>query len=324
MTATTTSPAIDVHQLRKVYREGLVVRHSLEALKGVSFTIARGEIFGLLGPNGAGKTTFVKVLLGIVRKSGGTATLLGLPAGSCASRRKIGYLPENLRIPRHLNARSALALYGQLSGMSLKAIRTRGNDLLEQVGLADRAGDSVKKYSKGMLQRLGLAIALLHDPELIFMDEPTDGLDPVGRAQIRHLMQRLKEQGKTIFLNSHLLQEVELICDRVAILDRGVVRGIGTVEELVPQDVAGIKLTLHLLGTRTAVEEVLGNYASTLLRPLGPDEFEVQLRLPDQHDVDACIDRLRKHGVSIRSLIPQRLSLEDAFLEILNLTQESA
>ena len=168
-----------------------------------------------------------KLLLGIVRKTRGEAHLLGRPAGDRRGRRAIGYLPENLRIPRHHTAFTALGLYGQLSGLSTAEIRKRRGPLLKLVDLKDRASDSVKKYSKGMVQRLGLAIALLHDPQLLFMDEPTDGLDPTGRAKVRQVLQRLKGEGKTIFLNSHLLQEVEMVCDRVAILDRGVLRGIG-------------------------------------------------------------------------------------------------
>lgn len=309
--------AIDVQQLCKTYRDGLIFRRSLEALKDVTLRVEQGEIFGLLGPNGAGKTTFVKVLLGIVRKTGGEATLLGRSAGSRASRKQVGYLPENLRIPRHLNARGALALYGQLSGLPLSVIKGRRDKLLEQVGLADRARDSVKKYSKGMLQRLGLAVALLHEPELIFMDEPTDGLDPVGRAQVRHLMQQLKQQGKTIFLNSHLLQEVELICDRVAILDRGVVRGIGTVEQLVPQHAAGIEVTLQLTGRQEAIETTLAGFSAVTMRQIAPDHSEARIRLADQHEVDTCLDQLRQQKISVVSLVPHRLSLEDAFMEVL-------
>ena len=147
------------------------------------------------------------------------------PAGDRAGRQRVGYLPENLRIPRHHTALSALELYGQMSGLSRSEIRRRRGPLLESVDLADRAKDSVKKYSKGMVQRLGLAIALLHEPQLVFLDEPTDGLDPAGRAEVRQTLVRLKEAGKTIFLNSHLLQEVEQVCDRVAILDQGTAQG---------------------------------------------------------------------------------------------------
>ncbi len=222
---------IEVEGLRKTYREGWIRRRSLEVLKGLSFTVGAGEIFGLLGPNGAGKTTFIKILLGIVRASGGRATLLGHAAGSRRGRSQVGYLPENLRIARHHTGHTALDYYGWLSGLPLSVIRARSPELLQLVGLAQRAGDPVSKYSKGMLQRLGLAQALLHDPQLVILDEPTDGLDPVGRSHVRNVLQQLKQRGKTVFVNSHILQEVEVICDRVAILDKGLLRYVGPVHE---------------------------------------------------------------------------------------------
>lgn len=193
------SAAIQVNELRKTFREGWIKRRAFEALKGVTFDVRQGEIFGLLGPNGAGKTTFIKILLGIVRKSSGAAALLGHQAGDRRSRQQVGYLPENLRIPRHLTGSTALELYGRLSNLSAAEIRHRRAELLEMVGLSDRARDGVRKYSKGMLQRLGLAQALLHNPDLIILDEPTDGLDPVARSQVRGLLAEIKRQGKTIF-----------------------------------------------------------------------------------------------------------------------------
>ena len=216
-------PLIDVRDLRKTYRDGLFARRRVEALRGVTFQVGGGEIFGLLGPNGAGKTTLIKVLLGIVRKSGGNASLLGRTPGDRKGRRHVGYLPENHRIPAHHSGNTALEYYGSLSGLSLGEIKRRRPALLDLVGLGDWGHTSVKKYSKGMLQRLGLAQALLHEPKLLILDEPTDGVDPVGRAEMRDLWRRLKDEGKTIFINSHLLQEIELVCDRVAILVHGLV-----------------------------------------------------------------------------------------------------
>ncbi len=309
--------AIDVQQLDKIYRDGWLGRRSIQALKSVTLQVGRGEIFGLLGPNGAGKTTFVKVMLGTVGKSAGRASLLGHPAGCRASRKCIGYLPENLRIPRHHNAWSALRLYGQLSGMPISQVNQAGKKLLESVGLADRARDSVKKYSKGMLQRLGLAIALLHDPELIFLDEPTDGLDPIGRADVRRILQQLKAEGRTIFLNSHLLQEVEMVCDRVAILDHGLLRGVGTVEQLVPQEFQGIELLLDLEGEPTAIDTALAAWQVTSIPTESSEPRRVQIRLKDQEQVDSCIDALRRQRVSIVGLARRRLTLEAAFLEVL-------
>ncbi|HEX5035041.1 MAG TPA: ABC transporter ATP-binding protein, partial [bacterium] len=181
----TSSPAIAVSELRKTYTEGVFLRKRQEALKGVSFEVRRGEIFGLLGGNGAGKTTFIKILLGIIRRSAGNAQVLDFPAGDWRARQKIGYLPENLRVPRHLTGYTALEYYGHLSGVSTRMIKERRGPLLEKVGIAARAKDPVRTYSKGMLQRLGLAQAMLHDPDLFIFDEPTDGLDPLARSQVR-------------------------------------------------------------------------------------------------------------------------------------------
>jgi ABC-2 type transport system ATP-binding protein len=404
--ATMSAPVIEVEGLRKTYREGWIRRRSLEVLKGLSFTVGPGEIFGLLGPNGAGKTTFIKILLGIVRASGGRATLLGHPAGSRRGRSQVGYLPENLRIARHHTGHSALDYYGWLSGLPLRVVRSRASELLPLVGLAQRAGDPVSKYSKGMLQRLGLAQALLHDPQLVILDEPTDGLDPVGRSHVRNVLQQLKQRGKTVFVNSHILQEVELICDRVAILDKGLLRYVGPVHEAAlrvatgessldagqrgtsgntgrefqatvgPQghlnasgsggalanpyrpladsvtasmaDAGGdLEVQFELRGgvdaIRNAFAATLGTGVdagagvgagggtlseSALLERLlwvkgtegGADR--VTLRLPDQSRVDAAVDALRAAGVSLVGLSRRRLSLEDAFLAIVETVEE--
>src|SRR5436190_3592630 len=225
-------PAIETRELSKTYVEGLLRRRRIAALKGVSLRVERGEIFGLLGGNGAGKTTFIKTLLGIIRKTAGDARLLDFPAGDRRGRKLVGYLPENLRVPRHLTGYTALEYYGNLSNVPTSVIRQRRGPLLEKVGLAERAKDPVRTYSKGMLHRFGLAQAMLHDPELFILDEPTDGLDPLARSQVRGYLKELKEQGKTVFLNSHILQEVELVCDRVAILDKGVLRRVANVAEI--------------------------------------------------------------------------------------------
>ncbi len=189
--------------------------------------------------------------------------------------------------------------------------------MLESVDLADRAKDSVKKYSKGMLQRLGLAIALLHEPELVFLDEPTDGLDPAGRAQVRQTLVRLKEAGKTIFLNSHLLQEVELVCDRVAILDAGLLKGIGTVEELVAHRGQGIELQLTVMGPAAAVRAALSSMPQARIESQDAEHHQLHVCLLDQADVDRCVDRLRQQAISITSLGRRRISLEEAFMEVL-------
>jgi ABC-2 type transport system ATP-binding protein len=318
MKTTASASAIEVADLRKRYREGLLGGRTFDALKGVSFQVRPGEIFGLLGPNGAGKTTIIKILLGIIHKSGGRAELLGQPAGHRASRLRVGYLPEQLRIPTHHNAYTALDYYGRLSGMTSREVRDRRGELLAEVGLpANRHRDRVRKYSKGMLQRLGLAQALLHDPELVVLDEPTDGLDPVGRRQIRDLLGRLRDAGKTVFLNSHLLQEVQMICDRVAILDRGVLRGIGTPDELAQSRQPGLRVRLMLAAEQSVLATALANFTAAL-QPCGGGVFETEIELPDQPAVDACVDRLRQQGISIVGLSRQRATLEDTFLALLD------
>lgn len=307
--------AIDVRDVQKTYRQGWLRRRSIDALRGVSLRVERGEIFGLLGPNGAGKTTFIKILLGIIRRTSGEATLLGSRVGSRRSRLQIGYLPEHLRLPAHLNAYSALDLYGQMSQLPARVIREKRDSLLASVGLLERARDSVKKYSKGMLQRLGLAQALLHDPELIFLDEPTDGLDPVGRSHVRNVLTDLKRQGKTIFLNSHILQEVELICDRVAVLDHGSVRFIGPVEEITRQPTTEFQMEL-----RGEEEAIMRGLAACVV-----DDFvwsagltRVTVRLDDPAKLDGTIDALRHNQVSILALARRRITLEDAFLKLVS------
>jgi len=323
-----TEAAIETHDLRKTYVEGLLRRKRQEALKGVTLRVERGEIFGLLGGNGAGKTTFVKTLLGIIRRAGGDAKLLGFPAGDWRGRKLIGYLPENLRVPRHLTGLTALEYYGHLSNVPSSVIRHKRGDLLEMVGLAERAKDPVRTYSKGMLQRLGLAQAMLHDPELFILDEPTDGLDPLARSQVRGFLADLKKRGKTIFLNSHILQEVELICDRVAILDRGNLRRVANVAEITSgrgqvtsngqphEQKEELELHLDLTAPEPLVRETLGQLPIVSWQTFSPTDHRVVTRVVHQPAVDELIDRLRQAGVSIVGLSRRRVSLEEAYLEI--------
>ncbi|MCA9126723.1 MAG: ABC transporter ATP-binding protein [Planctomycetales bacterium] len=311
----TDAPAIDVQQVRKDYKDGWLVRKRFSALNGVDLTVRRGEVFGLLGPNGAGKTTLIKILLGIVRSSSGKAFLLGDRAGSKLARRKIGYLPENLNFPAHHTARRSLAFYGRLSGVPETTIKQRGDELLEMVGLLGRDRELVRKYSKGMRQRLGLAQAMLHEPELLILDEPTDGLDPVGRSEIRRIISTLKDQGKTVFLNSHILQEVELVCDRVAILAGGALRGVGTPSELTSQFHGALtaKLRIELSGGADAVEQLRSRVSCELL-PLPDSRWQFSSAAESQADVDRLIDTIRSLQLSIHRLERTRLTLEEVFL----------
>ena len=313
-------PAIEATDLRKTYSSGLLFGPKFEALKGVSFEVRRGEVFGLLGPNGAGKTTFVKILLGIIKKTSGSAKLMGYTAGSISGRSQVGYLPEHLRVSPHLTALTALELYGNLSNVATETIRSKQDQLLKLVGLVGREKESVKNFSKGMLQRLGLAQALLHDPKLLMLDEPTDGLDPRARAEMREIIARLRESGVTIFLNSHLLQEVELICDSVAILDRGVLRFCGDVSNI-GDAVAGagdsIFADIELAGDLSELTTITaGNPFETTRQPTG-NSLTARFEFANQEQIDQFIDHLRSHDISIVSLLPQKLNLEDVFLKLI-------
>jgi ABC-2 type transport system ATP-binding protein len=310
------STAVDVSNLSKRYRDGMLGWRRIDALGGVSLSVAGGEIFGLLGPNGAGKTTLIKVLLGIVRASGGEASLLGLPAGSREARKQVGYLAENHRIPRHHTGNSALAYFGALSGLSRAEVRRRREGLLAAVGLAEWGRTPIRKYSKGMLQRLGLAQAMLHDPQLLILDEPTDGVDPVGRSEMRAILQGLKAAGKTVFINSHLLQEVELVCDRVAILDHGRLLHEGAISDLTRQP-SDADVRLVVAGDESAIRAALVEAKGADIRLVGVNQFEVLLHGADQAAIDRAVDRVRGQSLSLVSMTRKTQTLEQAFLAIL-------
>jgi len=302
-----TSAAIEVEDLRKVYR-GFRAR-TVWALNGVSFRVERGTIFGLIGQNGAGKTTLVKILLGLSESTGGSARVLALSPRNNAARRRLGYLPEQMRIPDYFKAADFLRYMAGLNGVDPRCLGRRIPALLEQVGLAG-IHKSVRAYSKGMQQRLGLAQALINNPEVLFLDEPTDGLDPLGRKDVRDLLIRLRSEGKTIFLNSHLLSEIELVCDEIVILNKGKVaqratpagftRGTG--EYLVCVATASDPV-------RAAVTDLLGG--EVVWRE---NSFRFVPRNLAQ--LNCVLDRLRGVPVEIESVEPIRLSLEEFFLRV--------
>lgn len=317
------SIAIQSNSLSKTYSDGLVLKKKFEALKDVTFQVEQGDVFGLLGPNGAGKTTFIKILLGIIRKSAGSASILGHSAGSRSGRKLVGYLPEHLRIPPHMTAHTALECYGNLSNVSSSVVRSKRDELLKLVGLAERARDRVKKFSKGMLQRLGLAQALLHDPPLLILDEPTDGLDPRARAEMRRIIQELSNKGVTIFLNSHILQEVELICRNVAILDRGKLQYSGGVEEIgdfvnsrIGKGAGKLQVMLEINGDPGDIKEVFDGQQFKIITNDGKGQASVELAIDDQSALDQFVDQLRSRSISIQRLSRSQVSLEDAFLQI--------
>jgi ABC-2 type transport system ATP-binding protein len=272
-------------------------------------TVPRGEVFGFLGPNGAGKTTAVKLLVGLAHPTSGEATILGKPLGDVAVRAKIGYLPELFRYQGWLSAREVLTYHAELAGIPPPVRRSEIDRVLEFVGLAARADDQVETFSKGMQQRLGLAVALLGQPELVFLDEPTSALDPVGRHDVRELIKRLKEIGTSVFLNSHLLSEVELVCDRVAVVDRGRVVAIGSVPELLG-GVGSVRLRLD--GLNGQAQLALQRYGSVEVEG---DWYTIR-PIPDGAIPDLVAEIVRLGG-RVHAVEPMRLTLEDRFLQLL-------
>ncbi len=292
---------VDVHELAKSYGR-------IDALRGVTLQVGRGQIFGLLGQNGAGKSTLIKILLGIVRKTDGTATLLGEPAGTTEVRRRVGYLPEDHQFPGYHTAVSLLDFYGRLYGLTRATRRKRIDESLATVGLHKRQDYKIRTYSKGMKQRLGIASAYFHDPEVIFLDEPTDGVDPVGRKEIRELLEQLKGEGRTIFVNSHLLGEVELVSDRVAILHQGRMVREGTVAELTRQE--GRFVVGLAPGEAFPAEEV----ARLGYRTEGVGDHHEVLLGPDAAGIDKVLQLLSAKGLRLRHLVEKKQSLEDVFV----------
>jgi ABC-2 type transport system ATP-binding protein len=296
------SAAVWCSGLRKRYRRQT-------AVDGVSFTVERGEVVGLLGPNGAGKTSVIKILLGLVRADAGEVLLLGQPARDPRARARVGYLPELFRYQPWLTAAEVLTLHARLAGVTVPAAQRREG--LAAVGLADRAGDRVGGFSKGMQQRLGLAVALVARPELVILDEPTSALDPIGRADVRDLLLGLKARQVTVLLNSHLIGEVERVCDRVVILDKGRVAAAGTLAELLGRR----ELRLRLDRVNEPAEARLAA-AGRLTRDGGTFTVELPADL-DAETVPDLVADLVGLGVRVHSVEPGRITLEERLLDIL-------
>ncbi len=304
-----TNWAVDLIDVRKTYGK------TIHALRGVNIQVGRGEIFGLLGPNGAGKSTLVKIMMTVVRPTNAVGTILGRPIGHRGKLAVTGYLPEDHRFPGYLTGAKLLDYYAALAKVPTDLRRRRLGELLECVGMSKWADTRIDKYSKGMLQRLGIAQALMNDPELVVLDEPTDGLDPVGRRDVRNLLIELRQKGTTIFLNSHLLSELEMVCDRVAILVEGLVARQGTLSELTEHtieykitcatDAAPVAAKLATLGAKT-------------------DGRFVTLAGHDVETVNRAVDCLRGAGVAIEAIVPQRFSLEDILVEVMGNTNPSS
>ena len=305
-----TPSVIEVRGLRKEYRSALR-RPPIIALDGIDFTVAAGELFGLLGPNGAGKTTAVKILLGLTRPTDGEASIHGLPVSDPESRRRVGYLPEGHKIPGYLTARQTLSIFGRMSDMTKRDINARSGELLERVQLSQWIDVRVKKFSKGMTQRLGLACALIHKPDVLLLDEPTDGVDPVGRREIRDLLRdEAKTNGTAVLLNSHLLSEIELTCDRVAVLRRGKVAAAGTIEELTRKS-AKYKMVVNTIDD--ALVAAFRESGAGVERVNG----HLELSVNDIAHLNALVDRVRANGTMLTELAPLRSTLEDVFVDLI-------
>jgi len=296
------TPAIVTRDLAKRYG-------ALQALAGLNMTIPRGAIFGFLGPNGAGKTTSVKLLLGLARPTSGSAEILGQPIGERASRRRVGYLPELFRYQPWLTAREVLLLHCELAGVDRAAWSREIEDALAVVGLQDRGSSRVGTFSKGMQQRLGLGVALLGDPELVLLDEPTSALDPVGRHDVREIIRGLRDRGVTVFLNSHLLSEVEQVCDRVAVVDRGKVIAEGTLDELLRSDTVRIRVS----GLPRGAKDQLAPFGA-----IDEDGDWLVVRGVDADRVPDLVAHVVGLGGRVHAVEPRHETLEDRFLRLLS------
>ncbi|MCX5741688.1 MAG: ABC transporter ATP-binding protein [Proteobacteria bacterium] len=301
--------AIEVAELKKTYRTPFR-RKKVEALRGVSFSVAKNQIFGFVGPNGAGKTTTIRTLMGLIRPTSGTAKLLGHAIPSRLARTRIGFLPEAPYFYDYLTVGELLDLAGRLFGLDATTRKQRADRLIERVGLDRARAQSLKKFSKGMLQRAGLAQALMNDPDLVVLDEPMSGLDPSGRKEVRDLILELRDQGKTVFFSTHILSDVEAITDRVAIVARGVLVGEGTPAELVNRHILGIDVVVRV--PREADAELTAAPAGiTRIRRLGD---ELGCTLPADTDVEAWLARAHDQGAKVVQVVPRHETLEDLFL----------
>jgi ABC-2 type transport system ATP-binding protein len=308
-------PAIEILGLEKTYMVGFWHKRPKCALSPLHLTVQEGEIFGFLGPNGAGKTTTLKLLMGLVFPTAGSARILGCEWTDPSVKAQIGFLPEQPYFYDYLTAHELLEYYGQLSGVPGKQRKQRVEQVLQQVGLHDVKGVQLRKFSKGMLQRVGIGQAILHDPKLVFFDEPMSGLDPMGRREVRDLMEQLKHEGKTVFFSTHILSDAEALCDRVAIIHKGELRGVGAVEDLT-SSVQG-KVEVIWQGTQVPAS----------IKALGAECHVTGDRVRAiiaENQQDAVIDALRRERQRLIAVTPVRTSLEAYFVEKLRRAETTA
>lgn len=330
----TTTPVIEVSEIAKTFSLGLIrlparqpgtppgtferflqkvpggtkLHRQVEAVRGISFEVREGEIFGFLGPNGAGKTTTIKMVLGLIFPTRGAAKIYGLPVSDPRARRRVGFLPENPYLYQYLTAIELLDLCGRLVGLGASERRARAKELIERVGLGHAADRPVRKYSKGMMQRLGLAQALIGNPDLLILDEPMTGLDPIGRKEVRDLLLEERRRGKTLFFSSHILSDVEMLCDRVAIVHRGELAAYGRLDELLRPEVRHVEI--ELAGVSGALHARLVAMGCSV-NAVGE---RVMLTVEGEANVDAIIDAARAGGARVVAVMPRRETLEDLFI----------
>jgi ABC-2 type transport system ATP-binding protein len=307
-------PIVEIEQLTKDYEVGFWRKRKVRALDGLSLHVNEGEIFGFLGANGAGKTTTLKLLMRLMFPTSGKARILGHDIADLAMHSQIGYLPENPYFYDYLTAREFLDYCGQLFGSAKPARKQRTAELLDRVRLDTKSWDvQLRKFSKGMLQRVGLAQALVNDPAIVFLDEPMSGLDPVGRREVRDLIASLRQEGKTVFMNSHILSDIEVLCDRVAILKRGKLSRVGPLDEL--RRGVGETDRVEIIATGTDAEPLLLLLPDAEKYQVSATASGVRIELADERHVDEAIAALRRVGGKLVSVQPVRQSLEDLFVE---------
>ena len=305
------APAIRIDALTKDYWIGFWRKRPYRALDRLSLDVLPGEVFGFLGPNGAGKTTTLKLLMQLIYPTSGTAEILGRPIGDVGVRRRIGYLPENPSFYDNLTAEELLMYFARLFGMSAADARRRAGELLDRVGLGrERRTQHLRKYSKGMVQRVGIAQALINDPEVIFLDEPMSGLDPLGRRDVRSLILELRDRGRTVFFSSHILSDAEALCSRVAILSGGRLAAGGRLSELLSSNIKGWEVVVS-----NVTDAGLRPFASTATRVTALTGDRFTLELPPDADAAALVGALGAAGARVIALTPVHTTLEELFVQ---------
>jgi ABC-2 type transport system ATP-binding protein len=304
----TTESVLQTEGLTKTFKAGFWGRH-VTVLEGLSLSVQRGEVFGFLGPNGAGKTTTIKILMGLIYPTDGRATVLGRPVGDSRVKARIGFLPESPYFYDYLTAGEFLQFYGHLFSLRGAALENRVTELLDLVGMSHAKNLQLRKFSKGMLQRVGIAQALVNDPELIVLDEPMSGLDPVGRKEVRDLILRLKESGKTVMFSSHILHDAEVLCDRVAMIVKGKLVACGQVSGLLER---GTIQQVEMVVDRLSREGL--EHLRAFGRKVVTQGDRVMIVLQNQQEVDAALDIIRAAKATLISLTPHKASLEDLFI----------